>query len=248
MEDNGIIAEIRETLFSMKDSEYKELQAKILPALEPDAIIGVRTPQLRKYAKQLSKDSTITRFLDDLPHKYFEEDQLHAFIISEIKDYTPCVCEVNRFLPHVNNWATCDQMVPKVFKKRDPDLMENIKIWLESTKTYAVRFGIKMLMDLYLDDEHFDISYAEAVASIKSEEYYINMMIAWYFATALAYRYDEILPFIEEHRLDDWTHNKAIQKSVESFRITGEQKDHLRSLKVARSKITRSIEDEDTTA
>ncbi len=225
------IEEIRTELFAKQDLKYRDMQAKIIPTSPVDAFIGVRTPELRKFAKQLGKTEEIRLFLDDLPHKYFDENQLHAFIISEIKDYGKCVDEVNRFLPYVDNWATCDQMSPKVFKKHKGELIEEIKKWIRSDRTYTVRFGTGMLMEHYLDED-FDKAYPDMVADIKSEEYYINMMTAWYFATALAKRYDEILPYIEEHRLDVWTHNKAIQKSVESYRITPEQKEYLKSLKI----------------
>ena len=174
-------------------------------------------------------------FLDDLPHKYFDENQLHAFIISEIKDYGKCMEEVNRFLPYVDNWATCDQMSPKVFRKHRGELIREIKKWIRSDRTYTVRFGTGMLMEHFLEED-FDAAYPDMVADRRSDEYYINMMTAWYFATALAKRYDEILPYIEEQRLDVWTHNKAIQKSVESCRITPEQKEYLKSLKITKDK------------
>lgn len=222
--------EIRKQLFSMQDLKYRDFQSKLMPTVEYDKVIGVRTPELRKYAKQLAKVERIEEFLNDLPHKYFEENQLHFLIISEIKDYEKCMKEVERFLPYVDNWATCDQMVPKAFKKHEPELLETIQGWLASDKTYTVRFAIGMLMKYFLD-EHFDFEYPKMVAQIRSEEYYINMMIAWYFATALAKQYEAILPFIENPCLDVWTHNKAIQKSVESYRITKEQKEYLRSLK-----------------
>ena len=222
--------EIRKQLFSMQDIKYRDFQSKLIPTVEYDTVIGVRTPQLRKYAKQLLKTKGISEFLRDLPHKYFDENQLHAFLISEIKDYKTCVEEVERFLPFVDNWATCDQLLPKSFKNHEKELLEVIRGWLESKKTYTVRFAIGMLMKYFLE-EHFDLEYPKMVSAIRSDEYYINMMIAWYFATALAKQYEMILPFIENHCLDMWTHNKAIQKSVESYRITKEQKEYLRSLK-----------------
>ncbi|MBR4777652.1 MAG: DNA alkylation repair protein, partial [Lachnospiraceae bacterium] len=188
-------------------------------------------PELRKYAKQLVKENKTAEFLHDLPHKYFDENQLHAFILSELKDYETCIDEVCRFLPFVDNWATCDQMSPNVFKKHRTELLEYIKQWLDSKETYTVRFAIGMLMQHYLDD-WFEITYAEMVEAVKSDEYYINMMIAWYFATALAKQYDNILPILEQHRLDTWTHNKVIQKAVESYRIMDEQKKYLKSLKI----------------
>ena len=196
-----MIDEIRKTLISMQDEKYRVFQVKLFPTVDPETVIGVRTPDLRSYAKKLLKEEGISAFLSDLPHRYFDENQLHAFIISEIKDYGKCMGEVNRFLPYVDNWATCDQMSPKVFKKNRPQLLKQIRIWLKSDRTYTIRFAIGMLMEHYLDDA-FDISYPEVVAVIRSDEYYVNMMIAWYFATALAKQYDEILPFIENRRLE----------------------------------------------
>ena len=198
-------------------------------------MIGVRTPELRKLAKQMLKREEIGVFLRDLPHRYFDEDQLHAFIVSGIKEYGKCMEELMRFLPFVDNWATCDQMSPGVFKKHKPELLAEIREWLGSEHTYTVRFGIGMLMQHFLDED-FDPAYPELVAGVHSEEYYVNMMIAWYFATALAKQYDDVLPFIEGRRLDPWTHNKTIRKAVESYRISDEQKEYLRSLKVQASK------------
>ncbi|MBQ8121382.1 MAG: DNA alkylation repair protein [Ruminococcus sp.] len=226
-----ITDEILNRLFELSDSKYREMQIKITPSVDAQAFIGVRTPLLRRLAKELAKRGDISVFLSDLPHKYFDENQLHAFIISLDKDYDSCILKVEAFLPYVDNWATCDQMNPKVFAKHKSDLLKHIKQWLKSGKTYTVRFGIKMLMDHFLGNE-FDISYPKAVANIKSEEYYVKMMQAWYFATALAKQYDLILPFIENKSLDVWTHNKAIQKSVESYRITDEQKQYLKTLKI----------------
>ena len=199
--------------------------------MQPDTIIGVRTPELRKYARQLLKRDDVNDFLHDLPHRYFDENQLHAFTISGIKDYVTCIDEVNRFLPYVDNWATCDQMSPKVFAKHKKELLEQIVKWMGSKETYTVRFGIGMLMQHFLDED-FDIKYPEMVAKIRSDEYYVNMMIAWYFATALAKQYDAVIPFIQGQKLEKWTHNKAIQKSVESYRISDEQKVYLKSLKI----------------
>ncbi len=226
-----ITDEIRNRLFELSDSKYRNMQIKTTPSVDAQAFIGVRTPPLHRLAKELAKREEISAFLSDLPHKYFDENQLHAFIISLDKDYDSCISKVEAFLPYVDNWATCDQMNPKVFAKHKSELLKHIKQWLKSDKTYTVRFGIKMLMDHFLGNE-FDISYPKAVANIKSEEYYVKMMQAWYFATALAKQYDLILPFIENKSLDVWTHNKAIQKSVESYRITDEQKQYLKTLKI----------------
>ena len=218
-------------LYKKQDIKYRDFQAKLIPSKTVEDMIGVRTPELRKYAKELLKREDVGEFLRILPHEFFDEYQLHAFIISGIKDYDKCMDEVNRFLPYVDNWATCDQLSPKVFKKNRPELLKQIMKWIKSKETYTVRFGIGMLMEHFLDED-FDIKYPEVVAKVHSEEYYINMMIAWYFATALAKQYDAILPFIEEKRLYKWTHNKAIQKSVESYRITPKQKEYLKTLRV----------------
>ena len=222
---------IREELFRLQDREYRDFQKKLIPTADPDTVIGIRTPELRKYAAQLVKSDRIDEFLSVLPHRYFDENQLHAFIVSEIRDFDRCVREIIRFLPYVDNWATCDQMSPKVFRKHAPELLGPVKIWLASGETYTVRFAIRMLMDHFLDDR-FDPAYPEMVASVRSEEYYVRMMAAWYFATALAKQYDTVLPYLENHRLDQWTHQKAIQKAVESYRIRPEQKEYLKNLRI----------------
>ena len=223
--------EIQQSLFRFQDVKYRDFQSKLMPTIAPDSVVGVRTPVLRAYAKRLVKTGGYEAFLDDLPHRYFDENQLHAFIISGIKDYERCLKEVCRFLPYVDNWATCDQMSPKIFKRHKNDLLSHIKMWIKSSEPYTVRFGIKMLMEHFLEDD-FDVSFPETVARIRSEEYYVRMMAAWYFATALAKRYDAVVPFIENKRLDVWTHNKAIQKAVESYRISSEQKEYLKTLKI----------------
>jgi len=214
----------------MRDEKYREFQIKLIPTVDKDHVIGVRTPNLRKYAKQIAGRGDVSEFLGDLPHRYFDENQLHAFIVSLIKDFYVCIDEVCRFLPFVDNWATCDQMSPAAFKKHPHELLEYIRKWIGSHEAYTVRFAIGMLMQHFLGD-CFDASYPEMVAGVVSDEYYVNMMKAWYFATALAKQYDAVLPYIEKRCLDKWTHNKAIQKSVESFRITAEQKEHLKSLR-----------------
>ncbi len=226
-------ADLHRKLYDIQDLKYRDMQIKIIPTINPASIIGVRTPELKTMAKEILKTGDYKDYLEGLPHKYFEENQLQAFIISGIKDLDECMEELEKFLPYVDNWATCDQMSPKIFKKHKEVLLTHIKKWLDSKRTYTIRFGVGMLMEHFLGDD-FDSGYPEMVAKLRSEEYYVNMMIAWYFATALAKQYDSILPFIEEKRLDDWTHNKAIQKSVESRRITEEQKKYLRSLKVVR--------------
>ena len=225
------MTEIQERLFELQDEKYRDFQVKLIPSVDPATVIGVRTPELRKLAKELAKRDDIDMFLAALPHDYFDENQLHAFILSGMKDYAGCMAGVCAFLPYVDNWATCDQMSPRVFKKHRAELLDEIRKWIGSAKTYTVRFGIGMLMEHYLDED-FDPAYPEMVATVRSEEYYVNMMIAWYFATALAKQYEAILPYIENRRLDTWTHNKAIQKAVESYRITPEQKTYLKTLKI----------------
>ena len=224
--------ELLKRLYDLQDLKYRDMQIKIIPTVEPESVIGVRTPELKTMAKEILKAGNYKGFFEELPHEYFEENQLQAFIISGIKDLEECMGELERFLPYVDNWATCDQMSPKIFKKQE-ELLKHIKKWIHSDKTYTVRFGVGMLMEHFLDED-YDLKYPEMVAGIRSEEYYVNMMIAWYFATALAKQYESTLPYIEHKRLDDWTHNKAIQKSVESRRITEDQKTYLKSLKVTR--------------
>ena len=262
---------IQKKLFAMQDIKYRDFQAGLIPGMDTDSMIGVRTPQLRALAKEMLKalredgrktvaaeangkrqshsgaaedlqeisaaTSEITNakcvreFLSVLPHEYFDEMQLHAFIISGIRDYDECMEEVERFLPFVNNWATCDQLSPKAFAKHKPELLEHIKAWISSDRTYTVRFAIGMLMTHFLDADFRD-EYLKMVSAVRSEEYYINMMIAWYFATALAKQWDAAIPYIEERRLSKWVHNKTIQKAIESYRITEEQKDYLRTLRI----------------
>lgn len=217
----------------MQDIKYREFHCKLMPTVNPEAVIGVRTPELRKYAREFSKTPDAKVFFQILPHQYYEENNLHGFLIEGIKDYKSCVAALQEFLPYVDNWATCDLMKPQVFKKHLPELLEEIRKWICSDHTYTIRFGIGMLMSFYLD-EAFDREYPELVAGVRSQEYYVNMMAAWYFATALTKQYETVLPYIENRRLDDWTHNKAIQKAVESSRITDEQKAYLRTLKVGR--------------
>jgi 3-methyladenine DNA glycosylase AlkD len=225
-----IADDIRIELSNLQDLKYRDLQITTIPSVASDRITGVRTPQLRALAKELSKREDISLFLEDLPHKLFEEDQLHAFILSGMKDAEECIRLVDKFLPYVDNWATCDQMSPKVFKKNKKLLLEYVNTWIKSDKTYVKRFAIGMLMEHFLDED-FKPSYLSKVAKIRSDEYYVNMMIAWYFATALAKQYERTLPFIEEQKLDKWTHNKSIQKAVESYRITPEQKEYLKTLR-----------------
>lgn len=225
--NNSIIRQ----MFDLQDEAYKQFQCKLMPTIDPNTVIGIRTPQLRKLANNLVGSEAASEFISTLPHQYYEENNLHGFLIEKIKDYDECVAALNQFLPYVDNWSTCDMMSPKAFKKHPPQLIEQIKLWLSSDHTYTVRFGIKLLMSLYLD-EYFQPEYLELTAGICSDEYYIKMMIAWYFATALAKQYDAALPYITQRRLDKWTHNKTIQKSIESYRITDQQKIYLKSLKI----------------
>ena len=222
--------EIQELLFSLQDTKYRDFHSKLMPTIDYERVIGVRTPDLRKQVKTLAKRQDIEEFMEALPHDYYEENNLHAFLIEQMKDYEECLEHLERFLPYVDNWATCDAMTPKVFKKHKGELLEKIQEWMASDHTYTIRFGIEMLMKFYLDED-FDERYLDWVAAVRSEEYYVNMMIAWYFATALAKQYEVSLPYIKENRLADWTHNKAIQKAVESYRITSEQKTYLKTLK-----------------
>ena len=225
--------DLHKKLYSLQDMKYRDMQIRIIPSINPESVIGVRTPELKRIATDVLKAGDYQEFLNELPHKFFEENQLQAFIISGIKDLSECMEELEKFLPYVDNWATCDQMSPKIFRKHRKELLTRIKKWIKSEKTYTVRFGVGMLMEHFLDEE-FDPEYPAMVAEIRSEEYYVNMMIAWYFATALAKQYESVLPYLEQKRLDDWTHNKAIQKSLESRRITEEQKIYLKSLKLVR--------------
>lgn len=223
--------EIQKRLFEMQDIGYRDFQSALIPSIDKNTVIGVRTPLLRTLAKETYKNEEADSFLASLPHKYFEENQLHSFLISMERDFDKCLRLVDDFLPFVDNWATCDQLSPVCFYKNACLLLNNINRWLESSSTYEVRFGILSLMRYFLD-ERFDIRYAEIVASIRTDEYYIKMMQAWYFATALYKQYDAVLPIIEQKRLDTWTHNKAIQKAIESRRITDKQKLYLKGFKI----------------
>lgn len=222
--------DLKENLFAMQDLAYREFICPLVPTVPPERIIGIRTPLLRKLAKEVKKSPEIKQFLQRLPHRYYEEDFLQAFLIEQIGDYSDCIEALNAFLPYVDNWAVCDSMSPKVLGKHRQELLQEIVLWLKSTHTYTIRFGIKMLMTWYLDDA-FAPEYPQLVSSVISEEYYVNMMIAWYFATALAKQYEAVLPFLQENRLSKWVHNKTIQKAVESYRITSEQKAYLRTLR-----------------
>lgn len=220
--------ELLSTLFGLQDLKYRDMQVRIIPNIDPETIIGVRTPDLRRLAREMEDGEA---FRKDLPHRYFEENQMHSFLLERGKDFETTVSEVEAFLPYVDNWATCDQLSPKVFKKHRRELLPHIYRWLESDQPYTIRFGIEMLMVHFLDED-FDPVYPELVANIRHEDYYVKMMVAWYFATALAKQYDAVLPYISGYRLEKWTHNKAVQKSVESYRITPEQKECLKQYKI----------------
>lgn len=222
---------ITERLFEMQDIKYRDFQLNLTPGLTEDYMIGVRTPELRKLAKEIVKSGESEKFISVLPHRYFEENQLHAFILSEMKDYAVLSEEIERFIPYIDNWATCDQLRPKIFKKNTDDVYRKIKIWLKSEHTYTIRFGLGMLMAYFLD-EKFLPEHLELAADITSDEYYVNMMRAWYFATALAKQYDDTVKLFESRRLDKWTHNKSIQKARESFRVSDEHKVYLNELKI----------------
>ena len=222
---------IRETLFSLRDEKFAAFQARLIPNVAPERIIGVRTPALRKLAKTLRGSGEAEEFLKALPHDFFEENNLHAFLLCEMKDFDACVQAVEDFLPYVDNWATCDQMSTGVFRKNKQALLPYIRCWIASERCYTRRFGTGMLMSHFLDED-FREEYLRLVSDKRSEEYYVNMMIAWYFATALAKQYEAALPYLENRRLDPWVHNKAIQKAVESFRVSDGHKNYLRTLKI----------------
>ena len=231
MEKKDVIRYVQGKLFELQDLNYRDFHAKLMPTVYKERVIGVRTPALRKFAKEFGKTKEAEEFLKQLPHEYYEEDNLHGFLIAGMKDFDRCIEELERFLPCVDSWATCDLLSPKIFKKHLQELLVKIRVWTVSEHTYMIRFGVGMLMSLYLD-EAFELEYPEMVSGIRSNEYYVNMMIAWYFATALAKQYEAVLPFIENGRLDKWTHNKAIQKAVESCRVTDEKKAYLKTLKI----------------
>ena len=231
MNKTTIITNVQTRLFELQDLKYRDFHAKLMPTVNKEKIIGVRTPALRVFAKKYGKTDEAKEYLQILPHQYYEENNLHGLLIEQIKDYDTCLEELERFLPYIDNWATCDMLAVKVVKNHLDTFIDEVYRWMASDHAYTIRFGISMLMRYYLEDA-FQMEYPEKVAQIRSEEYYVNMMRAWYFATALAKQYDKILPFIEKQKLDVWTHNKTIQKAIESYRITPEQKEYLRGLKI----------------
>ena len=222
---------LQKQLFELQDLKYKDFHSKLLPGIDKEKIIGIRTPQLRKFAKEFAKTKEADLFLQDLPHTYYEENNLHMMLVSWMKDYGACLKEVRRFLPYIDNWATCDLPLPKCFEKHKTELLPEIQSWIMDTHTYTIRYGIGVLMRLYLD-EAFSPEFPELVVQVRSEEYYVNMMIAWYMSTALAKQWETIIPYIEQKKLPEWVHRKTIQKAVESYRITPEQKAYLKTFRL----------------
>lgn len=224
------MATLQERLFAIADREYAAFQAKLTPSVDPALFIGVRVPKLRAFAKEFAMEPEHEAFLRSLPHRYYDENMLHGLLIAEMKNYAACIDAVDAFLPFVDNWAVCDTMSPKVFRKHRPELIEKTKAWILSDKTYTCRFGMRMLMTHYLDTD-FKPEYLALPAAVESEEYYVRMMTAWYYATALAKQWAHAVVYLQENRLDAWVHNKTIQKACESYRISNEQKEYLRSLR-----------------
>ena len=218
------MTEIQRKLFEMQDLSYRDFHARLMPTVPKEQIIGIRTPQLRRFAKSFGD---VENFLKELPHYYYEENNLHAFLISEIKEFDRCILALDTFLPYVDNWATCDGLRPKIFAAYPENLLPKIQEWLTSEHPYPVRFAIEMLMCFYLE-KNFDPVFPDWVASVSSEDYYVKMMVAWYFSTALAKQYDAVIPYIEQRRLSPWVHKKTIQKACESYRITLQQKEYLK--------------------
>mgnify|MGYP000135103828 CR=1 FL=1 len=230
MNKTTIITNVQTHLFELQDLKYRDFHAKLMPTVNKEKIIGVRTPALRVFAKKYGKTDEAKEYLQMLPHQYYEENNLHGLLIEQIKDYDTCLEELERFLPYIDNWATCDIPRPKCFAKHKTELLPVIKEWIASGNTYTIRYGIGTLMSFYLDED-FKPEYIELVASVQSEEYYVNMMIAWYLATALAKQWDATIPYLEERKLSPWVHRKTIQKAVDSYRITDEQKVYLKTLR-----------------
>ncbi|RGF78156.1 DNA alkylation repair protein [Ruminococcus sp. AF31-8BH] len=224
------MTKLQKQLFELQDLKYRDFHSKLMPETDKETVIGIRTPVLRKFAKEFAGTSEAEAFLRQLPHRYYEENNLHMMLITGIKDYEKCMEEIQRFLPCIDNWATCDYPAPKCFARHKDQVLEEAKRWISSGETYVIRYGIGMLMRLFLDED-FSSEYLEMAAAVQSQEYYVNMMIAWYFATALAKQWDATVPYIEHHKLPDWVHRKTIQKAVESYRITPEQKEYLKGFR-----------------
>ena len=224
------LTKLQKQLFELQDLKYRDFHSKLMPETDKETVIGIRTPVLRKFAKEFAGTSEAEAFLRQLPHRYYEENNLHMMLITGIKDYEKCMEEIQRFLPCIDNWATYDYPAPKCFARHKDQVLEEAKRWISSGETYVIRYGIGMLMRLFLDED-FSSEYLEMAAAVQSQEYYVNMMIAWYFATALAKQWDAAVPYIEQHKLSDWVHRKTIQKAVESYRITPEQKEYLKGFR-----------------
>ena len=222
---------IQKRLFALQDLKYKEFHSKLMPTVSKEKIIGVRTPTLRKFAKEINNSDLKAEFLKTLPHKYYEEDNLHSFLIEQIQDYDECIYTLDKFLPYIDNWATCDMMTPEVLGKHPDKLYLKIQEWINSGHTYTIRFGIVTLIKFFMNDK-LDKNHLTLISAIKSDEYYVNMAISWYIATALVSNWDMVIPYIEEQKFDRWIHNKSIQKAIESYRITPEQKSYLKKLKI----------------
>ena len=229
-ENNTTARSVRERLLALRDEEYQKFVSKLLPNIPPERVLGVRTPDLRALAKELHRTGADTEYLDALPHFYNEENVLHAVLLGYEKDYSAAVVRMNAFLPYVDNWSVCDVINPKAFGKAGGELIAQVNAWIASGEDYTVRFAVSCLMKYFLD-EKFKPEYLDLAVQIESEEYYVNMMRAWYLATALAKQYGDTVPILENRRLDRWTHNKTIQKAVESFRVSDEHKAYLKTLR-----------------
>lgn len=221
---------IREYLLSKQDIKYRDFTLPLIPNVDEKTFIGVRLPAIKKYAKELDEKSRI-EFLNSLPHQYHEENLLHAYILSNIKDYETFINYVNVFLPFVTNWSVSDTICNKYLIKYRNQLIKEVYKWLKSDELYRVRYAVKCLMNYYLGDD-FKKEHIEHVEQVKLDDYYIKMMIAWYLATGLAKNYDSFVKVIEEKKFDAFTHNKAIQKAIESYRVSDEHKDYLKTLKI----------------
>ena len=224
------MTELKRSLFELQDLKYRDFQSKLLPKTEKEKIIGVRTPILRKFAKEFAQTKEAQKFLQELPHQYYEENNLHLMLVTQIRDYKKCLKEVTQFLPYIDNWATCDLPLPKCFEKHKAELIVDVKNWIASNDTYTIRYGIGVLLRLYLAEDFKD-EYPKLVSAVISDEYYVNMMIAWYFATALAKQWEAVIGYLKARKLPEWVHRKTIQKAMESNRITEEQKAELRGLR-----------------
>lgn len=222
---------IRDELFARRDLSYRDFHARLMPNVPKERIIGVRTPIIRRFAKEIRSETEAAEFLRSLPHEYYEENNLHAFLVEQISDFDSALAETERFLPYIDNWATCDSFLPKAFRREKNRILPKIYEWIESSETYTVRYAIGLLLSLFLDDD-FDKKYLELVCAVRSDEYYVRMMAAWYFATALTKQYEAAIPYMEEKRLEPWTHNKAISKACDSRRIPADVKEYLRTLRI----------------